>query len=158
MESKQEQLSPEDRKALCQLEQKSSNLRQSSGNNFLVSLEGLMLAAIAWEGIGKEHKWKFVGPLSKVTTAIGLAVTGIFAANALSDRAKAHKIDAKLKQYGVDEMTLPCEMKAAEPVRSAIHPHHARKEHHGHQPHTRISTNGAEVAHLQEAAQQQAAI
>jgi hypothetical protein len=154
MESAPDNLSSEDRKALCQLEQKASNLRQSSSNHFLVSLEGLMLSAIAWESIGKISKYKWISPLSKVTTAIGLAVTGIFAVSALNDRAKAMKIDAKLKKYGMDELTLPCEIKSASPMHSALHPHQAHKPGH-HHPHTTIQPGDREVSMLQDTPEKQ---
>ena len=159
METRLNTLSSEDKNALGQLEQKASNLHQSSSNNFLVSLEGLMLSAIAWESIGKIGKAKWISPVSKVTTAIGLAVAGIFGANALRDRAKAARMDAKLKQYGVDELTLPSEMPTTVPVQSPIAPVTRPVKPSvpfmdaAEQPQTSINTQGAELARMQAANQ-----
>jgi hypothetical protein len=164
MESTDNTLSSEDRSALCQLEQKASNLRQSSSNNFLVALEGLMLSAIAWESIGKPKAW--ISNLSKATTAIGLGITAIFTSIAVRDRAKASKIDGKLARYGVDDMTLPCEMQHAEPVHSAFNheQHHHTAQHHHHMahagphhgPHTTVLPEGREVSHMREASAEHA--
>ncbi len=151
-------LSSEDKTALGQLQQKASNLHQSSSNNFLVSLEGLMLAAIAWESLDKPKAW--LRNLSKATTAIGLAVTGIFAINALRDRAQASKVERKLKQYGVDELTLPSEMgaaapaptPAANPATRPIKPSVPFMDQ-ADTPQTAISTDGAELARMQPANQ-----
>lgn len=141
MENNQHNLSAEDKAALYRVQQQASNLHQSSSNKFLVSLEGLMLSAIAWESIPKSTKW--ISNLSKATTAIGLAVTGIFAYGALRDNQQAKKADEKLKQYGYDEFTLPCEQHTqAVPVLA------------GDRPHTKIHPHGAHATRLHDQAQE----
>ena len=132
------QPSADERAALSQLEQKASNLRQSSSNNFLVALEGMMLAAIAWDSLEKPKAW--VRNLSKASTAIGLAVAAIFTVSAITDRAKAAKADSKLKQFGYEEFTLPFE-----PVALAAAPPLA--------PATAIQASGLEASRIQEPAQ-----
>ena len=102
-----------------------------------------MLAAIAWESIGKPKVW--ISNLSKATTAIGLVVTGIFAYSAINDRLKANRIQAKLDSYGVDEVSLACEVP---PVETAEHPVH--QPHHPHQPRNVIHADGAEASKMQE--------
>lgn len=155
MELSTQNLTADDKTALGQLQQKASNLHQSSSNNFLVSLEGLMLSAIAWESIGKPKVW--ISNLSKATTAVGLVVTGLFAANAIRDLSKAKKIDNKLKQYGMDETTLPSEiaMQApapvqvvqapAVPVTRPVKPSVPFMDE-AQQPQTSISAQGAEIS------------
>lgn len=139
MDQNHQKLSQEDRSALYRLQQQASNLHQSSSNKFLVSLEGLMLSAIAWESIGKKAKW--ISNLSKATTAIGLAVTGIFAYTAMRDQRQANKADEKLKQYGFDEFTLPCEVS---PVQAYL----------PNQPQNRISPHGAHAVRLYDQSQE----
>lgn len=145
MEPTTNSLSQDDKAALCQMQQKSSNLRQSSSNHFLVALEGLMLAAIAWESIGKPKAW--LSNLSKATTAIGLGVAGLFTFYAVRDKAQASKIDTKLKQYGMDELTLPCEIKTEQQTIPPIQ-----------QPKTTLQAGGREVSRLQDAPAQQLAV
>lgn len=155
MDNAKNSLSQEDKAALGQMQQKASNLHQSSSNNFLVSLEGLMLAAIAWESLDKPKKW--LANLSKGTTAIGLAVTGIFAINALRDRAQAAKIERKLKEYGVDDMTLPSEMGSANPAPATPNTNPVKVTgpflDQAEQPSTTISTQGIDLARMQPANQ-----
>ena len=142
MDTTHEPLQPEDRAALCQLQQKADNLHQSSSNKFLVALEGLMLSAIAWESIDKPKPW--LSKLSKVTTAIGLAITGIFTYTAIRDPVKANTAEKKVKQYGFDEFALPCEQRAH------VKPHHVAMD----RPHTKIHTKDAHVERLQDQAPQ----
>ena len=139
--------------ALHQLDKKSQGLRQSSGNNFLVALEGLMLAAIAWESIGKPKK--IISNLSIATTAIGLGVAGIFTANGLRERAQASKIDSQLKPYNLDDLDTNTKTLEAAIAPEAPAHDHAKQHHNGP---THVIHGGKDVHHerLQEHGQEMA--